>query len=186
MQHTLFLNELLLRFDGLIKFVISQYFKNKMDKDDVFQDISLHIFDKLQKTSSEELSKWTSEAWIRVIVRNQCITILRKRQSESKREKVMTNDDQFEREIPIDFNSQINFDKSLKAIAIEQVLLELKEKDRKLIILRFFKQKSIAEIDQLCGVKNSAVYISRIIDKLKNILGADSFYDYFDDYIIED
>ena len=41
-------------------------------------------------------------------------------------------------------------------------------------------------MDEMTGLKNTAVYILRAIDKLKTLVGADKFYTYFDDFIIED
>ena len=71
-------------------------------------------------------------------------------------------------------------------IKVEDLLMQLNERDRQLIILRFFKNKSIKEMDEMTGLKNTAVYILRAIDKLKTLVGADTFYTYFDDFIIED
>ena len=76
--------------------------------------------------------------------------------------------------------------RSMKSIKVEDLLMQLNERDRQLIILRFFKNKSIKEMDEMTGLKNTAVYILRAIDKLKTLVGADTFYTYFDDFIIED
>ena len=79
----------------------------------------------------------------------------------------------------------------VEAIALAKILSKIEaqllvKKKKQQLLLRFFKNKSIKEMDEMTGLKNTAVYILRAIDKLKTLVGADTFYTYFDDFIIED
>jgi len=181
--------ELANRFQQPMKRVISKYFQNEMDQDDMYQDIVIHIYEQLKKMEDIDFIKWTSEAWIKVVVKNKCITILRSLKSAGKHSKTMQDDRHFEVEI-----SQSNYvdeafvpsSRSMKSIRIEELLIQLNERDRKLIILRFYKNKSIKEVDQILGITNSAVYTIRAVEKLKTITGASQFYEFFDGFVIED
>ena len=50
----------------------------------------------------------------------------------------------------------------------EKLFKNLKQIEIQLIKLRFFENKSIKEIDILLNIKNSAVYISRILKKIRS------------------
>lgn len=181
-------NESILRHSKFIKYVISTYFTNSMDQDDVLQEVLIHILNQLKKSSREELSKWDSEGWIKVVVRNKCISILRSQQRDNKLEKSIVDDSHLEKEIhgsSFHEDSVLEFDQNNKVIKIRELFNVLNDRDRKLIILRFFKNYSIKEIDELLSVKNSAVYILRAIDRLKKELGVDQFFNYFDGFDIE-
>jgi RNA polymerase sigma factor (sigma-70 family) len=185
--NTLF-NELILRHSKSIRYVISTYFTNSMDRDDVQQEVLIHILDQLKKTTDEELSRWESEGWIKVVVRNKCISILRSQQRENRTEKQITDDNHLEKEIhdsSFHEDAVFEFEKNNKVIKIRELLGILNERDRKLIILRFFKNYSIKQIDELLNVNNSAVYILRAIDRLKREVGVDQFFTYFDGVDIE-
>ena len=181
--------EVIARYSKTIRFVIGNYFKNSMDKDDVYQETMIHIYEQLQKSSEVDLERWTSEGWIKVIVKNKCISILREQQRGQKYEKHVTDDSQLEREI--ETSSFIDQDindgaKSTKIIRIRELLNTLNERDRQLLILRYFKNYSIKELDDALGMKNAAVYILRAVEKLKKVVGVEQFFTYFDGFDIED
>ena len=181
--------ELIHRFKKPIERVIGKYFQNSMDRDDVYQDVMIHIFEQLKKIEHDDFSKWEAESWIKVVVKNKCISILRVLQRESSREKSTVDDSHLDYEISTSTFADkptVTTSRSVKTIKVEDLLMQLNERDRQLIILRFFKNKSIKELDELTGLNNSAVYILRAIEKLKTIVGADTFYTYFDDFEIED
>jgi len=188
-RNAIVFNELIHRFNKPIKRVIAKYFQNSMDQDDVYQDVMMHIYEQLNKIEGEDFSKWEAESWVKVVVKNKCISIIRVNQRESGREKSIVDDSHLENEISSSSFSDkpvVSTSRSMKAIKVEDLLMQLNERDRQLIILRFFKNKSIKEMDEMTGLKNTAVYILRAIDKLKTLVGADTFYTYFDDFIIED
>jgi RNA polymerase sigma factor (sigma-70 family) len=188
-RNAIVFNELIHRFNKPIKRVIAKYFQNSMDQDDVYQDVMMHIYEQLNKIEGEDFSKWEAESWVKVVVKHKCISIIRVNQRESGREKSIVDDSHLENEISSSSFSDkpvVSTSRSMKAIKVEDLLMQLNERDRQLIILRFFKNKSIKEMDEMTGLKNTAVYILRAIDKLKTLVGADTFYTYFDDFIIED
>lgn len=181
--------EVIALYSKTIRFVIGNYFKNSMDQDDVYQETMIHIYEQLQKSSELALERWTSEGWIKVIVKNKCISILREQQRGQKYEKHVTDDNQLEREI--ESSSFIDQDindgtKSTKIIRIRELLNTLNERDRQLLILRYFKNYSIKELDDALGMKNAAVYILRAVEKLKKVVGVEQLYTYFDGFDIED
>ena len=181
--------EVIARYSKTIRFVIGNYFKNSMDQDDVYQETMIHIYEQLQKSSELALERWTTEGWIKVIVKHKCISILRVQQRDQKYEKHVTDDSQLEREI--ETSSFIDQDindgaKSTKIIGIRELLNTLNERDRQLIILRYFKNYSIKELDDALGMKNAAVYILRAVEKLKKVVGVEQFFTYFDGFDIED
>ena len=188
-RNAIVFNELIHRFNKPIKRVIAKYFQNSMDQDDVYQDVMMHIYEQLNKIEGEDFSKWEAESWVKVVVKHKCISIIRVNPRDSGREKSIVDDSHLENEISSSSFSDkpfVSTSRSMKAIKVEDLLMQLNERDRQLIILRFFKNKSIKEMDEMTGLKNTAVYILRAIDKLKTLVGADTFYTYFDDFIIED
>lgn len=181
--------EVIARYSKTIRFVIGNYFNNTMDRDDVYQEIMIHIFEQLQKSSELDLERWTSEGWIKVIVKNKCISILRVQQRDQRYEKSVTDDTQLEREIDSSSYTDQGVNegaKSTKTIRISELLASLNERDRQLLILRYFKNYSIKELDDTLGIKNAAVYILRAVEKLKKEIGVDQFFTYFDGFDIED
>ncbi len=181
--------EVIARYSKTIRFVIGNYFNNIMDRDDVYQETMIHIYEQLQKSSELDLERWTSEGWIKVIVKNKCISILRTQQRGQRYEKHMSDDVQLEREIESSsfIDQGVNDGaKSTKTIRIRELLNVLNERDRQLLILRFFKNYSIKELDDALGIKNAAVYILRAVEKLKKEVGVEQFFTYFDGFDIED
>jgi len=182
-------NELIHRFSKPIERVIAKYFQNSMDRDDVYQEVMIHIFEQLKKIEGDDFSKWEAESWIKVVVKNKCISILRVVQRDSKKEKSTVDDSHLDFEIASSSfadKPMVDSARSLKSFKVEDLLMQLNERDRMLIILRYFKNLSIKEINEISGLSNCAVYLLRAIEKLKKIVGAETFYLYFDDFIIED
>jgi predicted membrane-bound spermidine synthase/tetratricopeptide (TPR) repeat protein len=60
------------------------------------------------------------------------------------------------------------------SVEIGDLLNHLNERDRKIINLKIFEGKSMAEIDQEMGITNSAMYYKRAIDQLQRKIGANT------------
>lgn len=183
------LKELVRRHDKVIRFEIQSYFRNEMDADDVYQEICIHIYHKLENSDETELNKWSSAAWARTIVKNKCLDILRKNQRDAKHSKDFGDDGAFEKAIDNSNYSdkpEISGDKSYKIIKIQELILQLSERDRRLITLRFFKKYAIKEIDEIMGIKNSSVYIERALVRLRALSGAEDFFELYDGYKFEE
>jgi RNA polymerase sigma factor (sigma-70 family) len=189
MKYSVIYKELIHRFKNPIERVIGKYFQNSMDRDDVYQEVMIHIFEQLKKIEGDDFKKWEAESWVKVVVKNKCISMLRVINRDSKKEKTTLDDSHLDFEISISSFADkplIQTSRSLKLIKVEDLLMQLNERDRQLIILRFFKNMTVKEMDHITGLTNCAVYVLRAIDKLKKLIGADSFYTYFDDFVIED
>lgn len=188
MNTKLIFREIIARYSKTIRFIIGNHFNNSMDRDDVYQETMVHIFEQLNKSNENELERWTSEGWIKVIVKNKCISILRVIQRNQRYEKQVTDDTHLEKEI--ETSSYVDQDvnegsKSNKTLKIQELLNTLNDRDRQLLILRYFKNYSIKELDDILQIKNSAVYILRALEKLKKEIGVEQFYNYFDGFEIE-
>ena len=48
MNNNFIINEILRRFSDPIRMVIRGYFNNKMDADDVYQNVTMHIMNKIK------------------------------------------------------------------------------------------------------------------------------------------
>ncbi len=186
MSENRFFNEIYNRFHKKIFSVVCNYFTDRDEQKDAFQEVLIHISQKLTNLPDDEFAKWNSASWLHTTTKNLCISILRKNKKEFVR---FDNDSLFENKIeqsPYKDNPFLENSKSVKKINISDLLNQLKKEDRYLILLRFFKGYSIKEIDQETGITNAAVSISRILVKLKKIMSVDDFYNYFDSYQIED
>ena len=64
MKNNFVINEILRRHESHIRMVIHKYFKNKMEADDVFQNVILHIYKKVENLNHETENKFTSKGFI--------------------------------------------------------------------------------------------------------------------------
>jgi len=157
-----------------------------MEADDLFQDLAIHILQKLQQEDDEALEKWDSVSWIVRITINFCLSELRKRKSKKNRSyKDLPDSDALDRNVYHHGSaSQDNSDpsRSVIAIDIEELLSQMNERDRQLIILRIFEGKSKDEIDQIMGLTNSAQYYKRAIESLQKKIGVERYKALYDDF----
>ena len=76
MQNRPLFNEIIRRYDQYIRLVVAKYFKNAMDRDDVFQEIMILLMEKVDKLDVNH-PKANIKGWVGVLTRNKCISILR-------------------------------------------------------------------------------------------------------------
>ena len=76
--------------------------------------------------------------------------------------------------------------RSAAEIDLREAIQSLNERDRTLITLRYLRNLSIKEIDELTGLTNSAVYLKRAINQLRNSIDIDAYLDHFDDFYTTD
>jgi RNA polymerase sigma factor (sigma-70 family) len=189
LNNDMIFNELMRRFERMIRSEIYAYFANEMDRQDIFQEISIHILKKLRSSERLELAKWDSGGWVRIVTKNKCLDIIKKRTRELKQSKDLSDEDLFEKaanQSPYLENNDIRIDKTWKEIDVAHLLMQLAERERQIIILRYFKKMPIKDIDAIMNVSNSSVYLDRVIKKLRKINGAATFFDFFDEYRIKD
>lgn len=176
-------NELLKRHVSLIKRVIRRYFPNKMDADDIFQDISIHILNKLNETDDNELDKWLDGAWITTITRNKCLDALK---AKARMNQKLKHSDE-----PSYFNhltaqsaedAAKEKEKEILKISVKELIVTLKPKERAIIIMRFIKGYSMQEITEILELSNASVYLKRALGKIRGHINGKDFFELFDGF----
>lgn len=155
--------ELYKRYSHLVLGMCIQYFKDK----DTAKDIVVLIFEKL----FEELKKREVEnfkAWLTFVVRNFCISELRKLQTQHQKETLyqldVKSDQEAEEVIDVNTDQQIEH--------LSMALNELNPLQKKCIELFYYKNMSYAQIVEITGYSINEVksYIQNGKRNLKLIL----------------
>jgi len=186
-------NEIIRRNETKLRKKIAATFFSKVNLDDLYQDVCIHILVKIRNENDENLSKWEAEAWLMTVTNNFCTDKLRslKSQKQVKKNILVLLDDfsEVDRKLFAAKQSYFNaLDPSLskKEIDINKLMKCLNERDQTLIVLRFFRNYSIRAIDLELGLNNSAVYIERAVEKLRKVLNVDRHLDFFDQFFSTD
>ncbi len=193
MNRDFLFNEIIRRNEMKLRKKIAATFFSKVNLDDVYQDVCIHILGKIRNENDENLSKWEAEAWLMTVTNNFCTDKLRslKSQKQVKKNILVLLDDFSEVDRKLFAAKQSHFnalDPSLskKEIDINKLMKFLNERDQTLIVLRFFRNYSIRAIDVELGLNNSAVYIERAVEKLRKVLNVDRHLDFFDQFFSTD
>ena len=193
MNRDFLFNEIIRRNETKLRRKIAATFFSKVNLDDVYQDVCIHILGKIRNENDENLSKWEAEAWLMKVTNNFCTDKLRslKSQKQGKKNILVLLDDFSEVDRKLFAAKQSHFnalDPSLskKEIDINKLMKFLNERDQTLIVLRFFRNYSIRAIDLELGLNNSAVYIERAVEKLRKVLNVDRHLDFFDQFFSTD
>lgn len=156
--------ELYKRYTHLVLGMCIHYFKDR----DVAKDMTLQIFEKL----FDELKKREVEnfkAWLTFVVRNYCISEIRKMQTQQSR------DQEYYRELKSEVNTEeevVDEKEDEKILLLESALNELNPFQKKCIELFYYKNMSYSQIVQLTGFSANEVksYIQNGKRNLKLIL----------------
>lgn len=193
MNRDFLFNEIIRRNETKLRRKIAATFFSKVNLNDVYQDVCIHILGKIRNENDENLSKWEAEAWLMTVTNNFCTDKLRslKSQKQGKKNILVLLDDFSEVDRKLFATKQSHFnalDPSLskKEIDINKLMKFLNERDQTLIVLRFFRNYSIRAIDLELGINNSAVYIERAVEKLRKVLNVDRHLDFFDQFFSTD
>lgn len=193
MNRDFLFNEIIRRNETKLRKKIAATFFSKVNLDDVYQDVCIHILGKIRNEKDENLSKWEAEAWLMTVTNNFCTDKLRslKSQKQGNKNILVLLDDFSEVDRKLFATKQSHFnalDPSLskKEIDINKLMKFLNERDQTLIVLRFFRNYSIRAIDLELGLNNSAVYIERAVEKLRKVLNVDRHLDFFDQFFSTD
>ena len=193
MNRDFLFNEIIRRNETKLRKKIAAIFFSKVNLDDVYQDVCIHILGKIRNEKDENLSKWEAEAWLMTVTNNFCTDKLRslKSQKQVKKNILVLLDDfsEVDRKLFAARQSHFNaldFSLSKKEIDINKLMKCLNERDQSLIVLRFFRNYSIRAIDLELGLNNSAVYIERAVEKLRKVLNVDRHLDFFDQFFSTD
>jgi RNA polymerase sigma factor (sigma-70 family) len=141
---------------------------------------------KLDESEEDELAVWESDAWIMKVTVNYCYSEFRKRRTKKGRAmKDLPDDGALERgafHSGKGNNQDDDPSKSTIGVDLDQVLLELNERDRRIIVLKIFEGKSVQEIDQIMGITNSAQYYKRAIEGIRRRINVDRYKELYDDF----
>jgi RNA polymerase sigma factor (sigma-70 family) len=188
LNRDLFFKEIIRRNENRLRRKIAKTFFNGVNIDDIYQDLCIHILNKIRSEQEGTLPRWESEAWLLSVTSNFCIDILRKIKSKKRKgvEIKSYTDDSSEMDRKTYQGGYADYSyndpsKTIKEIDLSEGFRSLKERDRTLITLRYLQGKSIKEIDELTGLTNSAVYIKRAIAQLRASIDIDSYLDQFDE-----
>jgi RNA polymerase sigma factor (sigma-70 family) len=188
LNRDLFFKEIIRRNESRLRRKISKTMFNKVNVDDIYQDLCWHILNKIRLEEEGSLIRWESESWLLSVTGNFCIDVLRKLKSANRRgiELKSYTDDSTEMDRKTYHGGYADYsenDPSRSRIEIDlsEAIRSLNERDRTLITLRYLRGLSIKEIDEVTGLTNSAVYIKRAIVQLRNTIGIDAYLDHFDD-----
>jgi RNA polymerase sigma factor (sigma-70 family) len=154
-----------------------------MDADDMFQEMSLHILNKLEEIELNELKKWESAAWITTVCKNKCKDALKGIQNKNKHWKHTQSDDDLE---VLAKDQDYTSERELWKTSLRKLLDGLRAEERKLIILRYIKGYSVKEVGELLQLSNPSVNLGRVLEKLKKSLNGSVFFDHFDGLVLED
>ena len=193
MNRDFLFNEIIRRNETKLRKKIASTFFSKVNLDDVYQDVCIHILGKIRNENDENLSKWEAEAWLMTVTNNFCTDKLRslKSHKQVKKNILVLLDDFSEVDRKLFASKQSHFnamDPSLSKMEIDinKLMKFLNERDQMLIVLRFFRNYSIRDIDIELGLNNSAVYIERAVEKLRKVLNVDRHLDFFDQFFSTD
>ncbi|MFM7683851.1 MAG: sigma-70 family RNA polymerase sigma factor, partial [Bacteroidota bacterium] len=166
MSRDLFFKEIIRRNETRLRRKISQTIFSDVNVDDIYQDLCLHILKKIRAEEDGTLSRWESETWLVSVTGNFCIDILRKLKSSRRKglEIKSYTDDSTEMDRKTYHGGYADYaenDPSRSAIEIDlrEAIQSLNERDRTLISLRYLRNLSIKEMDELNGRTDSAVYL---------------------------
>ncbi len=191
MNRDLILNEVIRRNSGMLRNIIRKYFKQ--NEDDIYQDLCLHLLDKIRNAEEDELSKWSSGAWLNTVANNRCKDFLRHQNSKTYQatqgmESLNHSDDasEFDRRIFAGGHNEFETnDPSLSKYVLEinSVLKEfaLKHpKDAMYIKRHFMEGVDVGNIGREFNDINPSQTIKRAVQKLKKMINSDALLERFD------
>jgi len=144
---------------------IFRYCKINLYREELAQDICQEVFIRAWKALPKFFLKegGTFQAFLFRIARNLIIDLSRKR-------KEFSLENYSEMAVEEDFEEKLDRKEALEKVKI--AMSKLSDKDRQLIILRYFEELSHAEVSKILGIKegNLRVRTIRLLKKLKNLI----------------
>lgn len=147
-----FIGDLYKRYAKQVLSACTFYFNDK----DEAKDHVMQIFDKLIiELKNKEVENF--KGWLSFVVRNYCISVIRKQKTEKKR-----LNDYYEHEHTL-YSEEIELkletikDTELDEVFLKESLKELKENQRKCIELFYLQGKSYQQIEMITGYSNLEV-----------------------------
>ncbi len=159
--------ELFKRYTQFVFLVSLKYLKNEDETKDAVMQIFEKLFDDLLNHKIENL-----KSWLYMVTRNHCLMILRKQQSDLRKNQDYKKDNENFMENDYNFHLKENEVKELKANSVRDAVNRLNKEQKECVNLFYFEGKSYSEIAQLTSYSEKKVksYIQNGKRNLKNIL----------------
>lgn len=159
-------NEIFNEYFGLAKMTARQYFKNELDVEAAALVALEKLFKKFPDLTLEELKE--NGGYIYRLIRNACISELRKSQTVSKRN-ILSDD--FSRVKNLFEDMSIEED-DIRYSKIEREIQKLSDREKRILQLKFEEGYSYKEISQVLNVNpnNIGTLYSRLLKKLREKL----------------
>ncbi len=140
--------------------IACRYLKNEEDAKDAMQEGFLKAFLNINKFNPDA----TFGAWLKRIIINQCLDVLKKRSMEFNNDEVVT--------LQIIEDDHWEFDSSISKTEILEAIEQLNEKHKIVVKLYLIEGYDHQEISQILGipVKTSRTHLSRGKVKLRDLL----------------
>lgn len=148
--------------DGLFRF-LSMHTESREDAEDLMQDIFANCY---KARESFDSARCSEQAWLFVLAKNRLKNYYR-----DKRKVISLDSFEYEKEDPVDYMGQALHIMRCREIAAE-VIKTLDDRARKIIVLRFFEEKSHEEIGELLGLTTGNVRViqGRALKKMEEYL----------------
>ena len=155
--------ELLRRFEALIRYVASPILEDPSDVEDCLQEVASRVWEKI---GSYDESKGSFKSWLTAITRNLALNIKHGRGQDGSYDEV---DEQTASHAPGPEETAV---KNAQILALRKAVDSLPRDERLLIYRRFFYDQSIAQIAAETGMSQRAAEgrIYRIKAKLAEML----------------
>lgn len=169
-------NELLSRYNRLFYKIILEYFQELDDAKDVYQDFSIHLYSIIEKTYSKKSDLFDSKPWIISVLKNFCISEIRKRSG--KRKIKFKEVDQKDVILSLvkdesEFNiGEINDD--IQHV-INDLIKNLDRRDILILKMKYIYGKPSSYISRKMNEAHVDVYIARLKKKIKKDCGVHNF-----------
>ncbi|MBR5229437.1 MAG: sigma-70 family RNA polymerase sigma factor [Firmicutes bacterium] len=148
--------------DGLFRF-LSMHTECKEDAEDLMQDVFANCY---KARDNFDSSRCSEQAWVFVLAKNRLKNYYR-----DKKNNISLDSFEYEKKDPVDYMSQAIHTMRCREIAAE-VIKTLDERAKKIIILRFFEEKSHEEIGSILGLSTGNVRViqGRALKKMEEYL----------------
>lgn len=137
--------------------------KDKVLADDATQDIFLKAFNRIKSLKDQS----RLESWLNTICYNHCMDLLRQKKYYTENEVI--EDYNFEENTILEDIDRLQSEKEIQE-SLHELLSELKEIDRLVIVMHYWEGKTLAEIAKELNMGLSAVKMKlvRLRDRLKS------------------
>ncbi len=163
------LNELFEAYRDMMLKIAMGILHNKSDAEDVVQDAFLWIINNLEKISQISCNKRAS--YIATIIEHSSLNLI------NKHNRHPTDDIDEHAKLKSDYSLEEAVSEKITVDQIKQAMLKMSDRDRYILQLFYFEDKSYSEISKIMDFPKSSVgaYLHRALEGLKKILEKEGF-----------